>query len=60
MIFPRLKNNFGQSYGIFDLDNFEVKLQYGVTLFPGFQAIKLKRCTDILSICARDFSQAKK
>ena len=30
IIFSKQENHFGQSYGILDLDNFQVWLQYGV------------------------------
>ena len=30
MIFSKQENNFWQNYGILDLDNFQVSLQYGV------------------------------
>ena len=30
MIFSKQENNFGQNYGILALDNFQVRLQYGV------------------------------
>ena len=30
MIFSKQGNNFLQNYGILDLDNFQVRLQYGV------------------------------
>ena len=41
--FCRRKNNFCQNYGILDLDNFQVKLQYGVAslcnqLLPEFSS----------------------
>ena len=41
--FCRSKNNFWQNYGIFDLDNFQVRLQYGVAslcnqLLPEFSS----------------------
>ena len=50
--FCRRKNSFLQNYGIFDLDNFEVKLQYGVAslcdqLLPEFSSKQfetLHRC----------------
>ena len=34
MIFSKQENNFWQNYGILDLDNFQIRLQYGVA---GFQ-----------------------
>ena len=33
MIFSKQENNFCQKYGILDLDNFQVRLQYGVDNF---------------------------
>ena len=41
--FSRQENNFRQNYGILDLDNFQVKLQYGVAslcnqLLPEFSS----------------------
>ena len=53
--FSRKENNFGQNYGILDLDNFQVRLQYWVEVCvinssQSFQAISLKLCTDAISI----------
>ena len=53
--FCRRKNNFWQNYGILDLDNFQVRLQYWVAslcnqLLQSFQVINLKLCTDFISI----------
>ena len=50
--FNRQENNFWQNYGILDLDNFQVRLQYGVAslcnqLLPEFSSNQfetLKRC----------------
>ena len=52
VIFSRQKNNFWQNYGILDLDNFQVRLQYGVAslcnqLLPEFSSNQfetLQRC----------------
>ena len=57
--FSRQENNFGQNYGILDLDNFQVRLQYGVAslcnqLLPEFssnQFENLHRCICILKMC---------
>ena len=43
MIFSRQENHFGQNYGILDLDNFQVRLQYWVAslcnqLLPEFSS----------------------
>ena len=53
--FSRKENNFGQNYGILDLDNFQVRLQYWVEVCEinssqSFQAISLKLYTDAISI----------
>ena len=55
----RQENNFGQNYGILDLDNFQVRLQYGVAslcnqLLPEFSSNHfeaLHRCICILKMC---------
>ena len=57
--FSRQENNFGQNYGILDLDNFQVRLQYGVAslcnqLLPEFSSNQfdtLHRCICILKMC---------
>ena len=59
MTFSRQENNFGQNYGILDLDNFQVRLQYGVAslcnqLLPEFSSNQfetLHRCICILKMC---------
>ena len=43
MIFSKQDSNSGQNYGILDLDNFQVRLQYGVAslcnqLLPEFSS----------------------
>ena len=52
VVFSRQENNFLQNYGILDLDNFQVRLQYGVAslcnqLLPEFSSNQfetLRRC----------------
>ena len=63
--FNRQENNFGQNYGILDLDNLQVRLQYWVAslcnqLLPEFSSNQfetLHRCICILKMCIVTFSR---
>ena len=68
MTLSKQENNFWQNYGIFDLDNFQVMLQYGlaslckISSSQSFQAINLKLCIDVIStlkICVWLFAGEK-
>ena len=55
VIFSKQENNFGQNYGILDLDNFQVSLQYGVAslcnqLLTEFSSNQFEIFQEVISI----------